>query len=341
MDSILPQSPVARLSVSPPSSSRAVTSIHNREMGVTVFIFTSIHKPTQEEARRVRTRQLTHGLATLPMKMMVFRATSLMRTRKGLLALKITLLWFSERPAMVMDVLAAASLPSSFTCGPDGKQTAASATVRSGRAGAPSPGTAVPRTPCGTQWKGRLGQAPLEPCRDSSVRPVSTDVHSDKHRTRNPAVSKAVAFLAGTSERGIARGLFCARCRKRWRLGLREPCHCDSSTLGASGSHRPPPQAASHSGPRCPGWMRISGSHRLKQSYLPSSRTTVGQRQTDAFRKSCLGTRSLPETLPLPLDDSSSAPELSGVAEGVRPLSPDYPLPGHSGTKFLSRLERA
>lgn len=38
--------PSARLSVSPSSSSQVVTSIHDREMGAIVFIFTSVHKPT-------------------------------------------------------------------------------------------------------------------------------------------------------------------------------------------------------------------------------------------------------------------------------------------------------
>lgn len=57
------------------------------------------------------------------MKMMVFRAASRMRTRKGLLALKVTLFRFSERPAMTTAVLAAASLPSSFTCRAHGHVT--------------------------------------------------------------------------------------------------------------------------------------------------------------------------------------------------------------------------
>lgn len=71
----------------------------------------------------------TQGLATLPMNRIVFRATSLMRTRKGLLALKVTLLGFSERPAITTAVLAAASLPSSFTCRSHRKQALATLLV--------------------------------------------------------------------------------------------------------------------------------------------------------------------------------------------------------------------
>lgn len=52
------------------------------------------------------------------MKMMVLRAASRMKSRKGLLALKIFLFIGKERPEMVTAVAAEASLPSSFTCRP-------------------------------------------------------------------------------------------------------------------------------------------------------------------------------------------------------------------------------
>lgn len=50
------------------------------------------------------------------MKMMVLRAASRMKSRKGLLALKIFLFVGKERPKIVTVVAAEASLPSSFTC---------------------------------------------------------------------------------------------------------------------------------------------------------------------------------------------------------------------------------
>lgn len=52
------------------------------------------------------------------MKMMVLREASRMKSRKGLLALKIFLFIGKERPEMVTAVAAEASLPSSFTCQP-------------------------------------------------------------------------------------------------------------------------------------------------------------------------------------------------------------------------------
>lgn len=55
------------------------------------------------------------------MKMMVLRAASRIKSRKGLLALKIFLFIGKERPEMVTAVAAEASLPSSFTCQPRDK----------------------------------------------------------------------------------------------------------------------------------------------------------------------------------------------------------------------------
>ena len=90
------------------------------------------------------------------MKIMVFRATSLIRTRKGLLALKVTLLGFSERPAIPMTVLAAASLPSSFTCRPRRKQNL-SISYSSSQAGQSSTDTSVPQNAICFPVKSTLG----------------------------------------------------------------------------------------------------------------------------------------------------------------------------------------
>ena len=55
------------------------------------------------------------------MKIMVLRAASRMKSRKGLLALKIILFMGKERPETVTAVAADASLPSSFTYQPKEK----------------------------------------------------------------------------------------------------------------------------------------------------------------------------------------------------------------------------
>lgn len=55
------------------------------------------------------------------MKIIVLRAASRMKRRKGLLALKIILFMGKERPETVTAVAAEASLPSSFTYQPKEK----------------------------------------------------------------------------------------------------------------------------------------------------------------------------------------------------------------------------